>query len=350
MRNRRLLLILIGAVVIVGSFAIGIVLYNRARPTTEPGETGVATPQPALTYVVVSAQNIARGQRITEDAVYLQNWPTDAVPVGALTALSQAHNQIARVDIARGTPVVESMLTTQAGEVIGVGSEASMQIPEDRVAYAFPISRYTGVAWALRPGDRVDVLVSMLLVNLDEEFQTILPNSAACLTLEEGETCQSGLLGRTEILPNGMVVNVIPSEPQRPRLVTQMTVQDALVLRVGDWPMPDTAVPGQQTTTGTEGSAAQPAATEGQEGEAAPPLPTVLSVTIAVTPQEAAVLEYALLSNARVTLVLRSAASDGIANTSSVTLQYLMNQYGIETPPLLPYGITPPVTGFPSPE
>lgn len=350
MRNRRLLLILIGTVAVIGSLAIGIMLYKNSRTAPPQEGEAVTTPQPALTYIVLSAQNIARGQMITEDAVYLQNWPTDAVPVGALTALEQAYNHIARVDIARGTPVVESMLTTQAGEVIGIGSEASMQIPEGRVAYAFPISRYTGIAWALRPGDRVDVLVSMLLVNLDDEFQTILPNSAACLTLEEGETCQAGLLGRTEILPNGTVVNVIPSEPQRPRLVTQMTVQDALVLRVGDWPMPETVVP-SQTTAGTEGSAAQSTAgTEGQGGEAAPPTPTVLSVTIAVSPQEAAVLEYALLSNARVTLVLRSAASEGTVSTSPVTLQYLMTQYGIENPPLLPYGITPAVTSFPQPE
>ncbi len=342
MRNRRLLLILIGAVVVLGSLAVGIALIRRPAPSEGPAET---PPPPATSYVVMSAQNIARGQRITEDAVYLQNWPTDAMPVGALTSLEQAYNQIARVDIARGTPFVADMLTTQAGEVTGAGSEASMLIPEGRVAYAFPISRYTGVAWALRPGDRVDVLISLLLVDLDEEFQTILPNSAACMTVAEGETCQSGLMGRMEILPNGQVVNLIPSEPQRPRLVTQLTVQDALVLRVGDWPFPDTVVtsqPAETETTTTEQT--------GQEGEAAPPPPTVLSLTLAVSPQDAVALEYALLSNARVSVVLRSAASSGTVSTDPVTLPYLMTRYNIELPPLLPYGVTPPVTSFPSPQ
>jgi len=299
-----------------------------------------------MSPVVMAARSIPRGQRITEGAVYLQNWPTDAVPAGALTTLEQAYNQIARVDIAQGTLLVVDMLTTQAEEILGAGSEASMVIPEGRVAYALPISRYTGVAWALRPGDHVDVLISLLLVNLDEEFQSILPNRASCLTIVEGETCQLDQRGRLEVLPNGYVVNLTPSEPQRPRLVTQLAVQDAVVLRVGDWPFPDTIAtsqPGGMEATPTTGQT-------NQEGEATPPPPTILPLTLAVTPQDAAALEYALLSNARVSLVLRSAAGGGTVSTDPVTLQYLMSRYNIELPPLLPYGVTPPVTSFPPPQ
>ncbi len=342
MRNRRLSLVLLGAIVVIGSLAVGIVLFRTTRPQESPEQP--PTP-PAMSPVVMAAQNIPRGQRITEGAVYLQNWPTDSIPAGALTTLEQAYNQIARVDIARGTLLAVDMLTNQPGEVLGAGSEASMVIPEGRVAYALPISRYTGVAWALRPGDHVDVLISLLLVNLDEEFQTILPNRASCLTIVEGETCQLDQRGRLEVLPNGYVINLTPSEPQRPRLVTQLAVQDAVVLRVGDWPFPDTVAtsqPGGMETTTTGQT--------GQEGEATPPAPTILPLTLAVTPQDAIALEYALLSNARVSLVLRSAANGSFVSTDPVTLQYLMSRYNIELPPLLPYGVTPPVTSFPPPQ
>ena len=93
---------------------------------------------------------------------------------------------------------------------------AEQKIPPGKVAYALPVGRYSGVAWAIRPGDHVDVIISLLVVDLDEEFQTILPNNASCVQPPEGEGCQGGVLGRLEVLPNGWVVNLRPSEEQRP--------------------------------------------------------------------------------------------------------------------------------------
>jgi pilus assembly protein CpaB len=289
--------------------------------------------------VVVAAQDIPRGTRITQEsnAVIVQTWLEDSAPETGLDDPTQAYGRIARVEIVRGSPILERMLTDMPGEISATGSDAALQIPEGRVGYALPIARYSSVAWALQPGDHVDVLISLLMVDVDEEFQTILPNQAACATQAEG--CQDGTLGRLEALPNGWIVNVFPSEGQRPRLVTQLTVQDAVVLRVGDWDKEPEEQPQETPTAEGEG--------EGAEAEAGAVPRTsegVKPLTLVVTPQDAAVLKYAEEIGASIDLVLRSAQdSDQEVSTESITLRYLLERFNIEMPPKLPQRTEPPI-------
>jgi len=134
-------------------------------------------------------------------------------------------------------------------------------------------------------------------------------------------------------MPNGWLLNVVPAEEQRPRLVTQLAVQDALVLHVGEF------------ERGDQPEAAEQAAESAGEEEAAPPeLPKVEPVLLAVSRQDAMVLEYAQAVGARLNAVLRSAGDAQTASTESVTLQYLMDRFNIELPPKLPYGVAPPVS------
>ena len=334
MRGGRVLVI-VGLVLLVGAVAVGVILPRRQPPTPVP-EVEEGTPLPELptsmTEIVVAVQNIPRGMRITEDinAVALQSWPVDAVPEGAITDLEAAYGRTTRVGIVRGMPILENMLTEQPGDLEAMGSDAALQIPPGKVAYALPVARYSSVAWALQPGDHVDIVLSLLMVELDEEFQTILPNQMACISPPEGEGCVGGPMGRLEVLPNGWLVNVTASEDQRPRLVTQLTVQDAEVLHVGEWLV-----------------AEEPPAEEEQLEEEAQPAPPsraeVEPLTLIVTRQDAMVLDYALAAGARINLLLRSAGDTGLVTTDSVTLQYIMDRFSIELPPKLPYGVTPPL-------
>jgi pilus assembly protein CpaB len=288
----------------------------------------------------VAAQNINRGTRLNENeeapAVRIVQWPRDAVPDNAVRNLESTYGRIARVDIVRDMPVLEGMLTELPGEFGAQGSDAALHIPENKVAYAMPIARYSSVAWALQPGDHVDVILSLLMVDLDEEFQSALPNEYTCVSPAEGDECQSGMMGRMESLPNGWIVNTTPSEGQRPRLVSQLTIQNATVLQVGEWtqemapeptPMPEAAE-----------------STEDSEEAPPPPPPPVRPVTLAVSRQEAIALDYAQAIGARVNFVLRRADDESASTTESVTLRYLMDQYNIELPPKLPQGVTPPLS------
>jgi Flp pilus assembly protein CpaB len=344
MRGGRILLV-IGIVGVVLALIVGGILVIRnmmtpsAPPATDGEVEGTEEPPPIgeMREIVVAAQNIPRGFPITEEdlAVRLTLWPEDAIPTGALYELESVYGRIARVDIVLNMPVTEGMLTEDAGELGATGSDAALLIPSGRVGYAIAVAGNAGVAWALQPGDHVDVLISLLVTELDEEFQTELPNDANCISPTEEEGCSPGAYGRIEVLPNGWVVNLVPSGEQSPRLVTQMTVQNALVLRVGSWEEEKVEEPSVEE------------APEGEEVPATPPPPPLTRwVTLAVTPQEATVLKYAEETRASIDFVLRSADDHAASvqfNTTAVTLEYIFTQYGIETPPKLPYGVVPPV-------
>ncbi len=334
MRGGRMLVI-VGLLVLVGAAIIGGVIFLRSRlvEESEPVPEGTAVyviPEEEKIEIVVAAQEvIPQGARISEDAVKLVEWSKENAPEGHVTSIDRVRGRIALEDIPMDTPITENMLTERLPSLRG--SEAALLIPEGKVAYALPVARYSSVAWAIQPGDHVDVLISMLLLDIDEEFQTILPNQAACVEPPEGEGCESGTIGRLEVLANGWVVNVTPSEVQRPRLVTQMTVQNAVVLHVGDWAIKE------------EGAAAEePAAEEG--GVVEPERSRVEPLTLIVTPQDAMVLKYAEEVGASIDFVLRSSKDhEGSIDTEMVTLQYVFDRFTIELPPKLPYGTTPPV-------
>jgi len=186
-------------------------------------------------------------------------------------------------------------------------------------------------------------------VDVDEEFQSVEPSRAQCLSPSEDPACagMGGPMGRLEVMPNGWLVNLTPSESQRPRLVTQLTIQSALVLRVGDWPIegeePIILMP-EPTPTPTP-------VPEGEEGAVVPEVPEPLTplvapLTLAITRQDALVLDYAQLMGANITFVLRRTGDVNRVTTESVTLQYLMDRYNIELPPKLPYGADPRIIGL----
>lgn len=341
MRSGRMLVI-IGLIVLLGAVAVAaIFLVRRPSPAPVPGEgEAVATPLPeGVREIVVAAQNIPRGSRIGSDAVQIASWPETAVPEGTLTNVEDALGRVTRVEVLRGMPIIQNMLAEAIGDLAKIGSDAAVQVPSGKVAYALPVSRYSSVAWAIQPGDHVDAIISLLVLELDEEFQTALPNSFSCVQPPQGEECQGGVLGRFEVLPNGWVVNVTPGGEERPRLVTQLTVQDAVVLRVGDW------IGEVQPTPPPEEQVAE----EGQQQPVQPERAAVEPLTLIVTPQDAMVLKYAEEVGASIDLVLRSTAdADKVVTTDMVTLQYIFNRFKIELPPQLPYGVTPPLKSLPA--
>jgi Flp pilus assembly protein CpaB len=348
-------LIVVGVVILVVGAIIAVVLWRAggqqpppAATNTPPGP-GEATsvpfipPAEGMKTIVVAAQDIPRGTLITEynNAVKSTSWPETAVPDEVVTDLDDVYGTVARIDIVREMPILEGMVSAEAGDVAELGSDAALMIPPGRVAYAFSVGGNAAVAWAIEPGDHVDVLMSLLFIDIDEEFQTALPNWSAEVGGVERRTtdAQGNILvhpetevGRQEELPDGTVVLLVPGEgSQRPRMVTQLTVQDAIVLRVGTWreePAPAEEVPAE------EGAAPTPA-----------PSPEAQWLTVAVTPQDAAVLKYGEELGASMDLVLRSASDkDGaLVATEAVTLQYIFDRFDMEVPDRLPYGVSPGV-------
>jgi hypothetical protein len=181
---------------------------------------------------------------------------------------------------------------------------------------------------------------------VDTEFQSKLPNSVGGVTSTgssgEGQptflTVQvfpSGdrtVVGRTELDPLlNELIYVMPSEQQRPRVVTQILMQDATVLRYGEFSYEDLR---PEEPVPAEGEQA-----EGDVPVAPPEQKPPDIVTLIVTPQEAVALEHLRKSGVDITLVLRSSGDTDPIDTEAVTFQYMLETYNIPIPAKLPYGL-----------
>ncbi len=381
--NRSRLLI-IGALVLVAvGVVVALALVNSPAPAANNTSVDAGTPAvnnpppqnvaqsstalPTITpipfiEVVIAIQDIPRGTRVQANTVALVPWPEAAAPVNAYSNVEDVLGKIARTDIYREQIVLSNTLVDDFQSLSTIGSDAAAIIPPNRVAVAIPMDRITSVAYAIAPGDRVDIMVSMLFVDVDSNFQSLEPNAFNSYNIELGEsnpalpsfvpvsiatdgTAISGTFD-SRILPGGLTIPVIisPSESQRPRLTTQRTVQDALVIWVGDFPLDGRIFRPAPTPTPVQPTAT-PGGARGQENEPVPtqvpPRPDI--ITLAVSPQDAVVLTWLAEAGIPVTFALRSAATTTYPQTDPVTLDYIMTRFNIVVPEKFDYSIEPAI-------
>ncbi|MBE0691045.1 MAG: Flp pilus assembly protein CpaB [Anaerolineae bacterium] len=359
-RLRTILIILIVLIAIVAAVVFLLPnLTGGGQVATTPDADGtpapivnvaqtLPTPTPLqLTEIVIAVQELPRGIPIPPNAVALRPWPLESAPINGITNLEDVVGKIARTDIFREEPILSNMVVDDLTSLARVGSDAAAILPSGLVAISVPMDRLTSVAYGIQDGDRVDVIMSMLFVDVDEEFQTILPNRVT-LVSQDPETQEiqltTAIEGRLDPLGFGNAV-VGPSERQRPRLVTQRTIQDALVVHVGEFP-PDGRFIGVPSTPtpAPDGEGQGDAAAQGNA--TAMPTPTFARpniVTLGVTPQDAVVLTYTIEARLPLTFVLRSARDTSRVATDPVTLDYIMTEFNIQLPGRRPYSIEPAI-------
>ncbi len=327
--------------------------------------------QPAVDVVpvVIAQQDLPRGFEITEDfvsgpspAVGIAFWPVGSAPQNGFESVEDIVGAIVRSDIPRESPVLATQLVGDVIDLAEVGSDAALLLEPGLVAVSIPVdpSGVGQVAYALQHGDSVDVILSFLFIEVDETFQSRQPNRISVISRgESGELIFGGQLqGRPEPSTlSSLGVLVSPSEQQRPRLVTQRTVDNAFVLHVGYFPEDGEIVGGMTPTpfdTATPNPANEEAAANDQQARTRAEQATEFAqffatefrpviVTLGVEPQDALVLTWALDANIPITLALRSANDTGTPPTTAVTLQYLIENYSIPQPPILPFALEPAI-------
>ena len=131
-----------------------------------------------------------------------------------------------------------------------------------------------------------------------------------------------------------------PSENQRPRMVTQMIMQDIQVLHVGTFPLPGEAT---SDLLGTQSSGAPTATPQaGNQTQAIPSIVRPDTITVMVTPQDAVTLTYLIYSGAQINLTLRNPNDqESATQPDAAMLEYLLTQYNIPVPAKLPYALAP---------
>jgi len=351
-RRRGRIFVYLGLIILLALVLVWALFYRKQQqPQVSQLVLPTPTQQEELTDIVITTQKISRGGIITNDVVTTIKYPKkekDIVAGTFFTTVDEVVGRLMRIDIDARVPLTFGMVLPA-----GVGSEAAFRIPKGMVAITIPASTsLTNVSYALQPGDHINVMASMLFVDIDANFQSKLPNNTAAVTapVPGSPAAPAGLTvtfadsttpqGRAELDPTlNQPIYAIPSElQQRPRLVSQALIQDAIVLFVGDYQIPapvkPTPQPGIAPTPTPQG--AQPTAVP-----PAPPKPNM--ITIVVSPQDAVTLNYLVAAGARLTMTLRGAGDDQKNPTEAVTLQYLMDQYSIPLPAKLPYGLEPRV-------
>jgi Flp pilus assembly protein CpaB len=333
-RGSRILLFLV--VIIVILVAVTFLLWGRggislfAQPTA---------PAPSLVSIVIAGQPINRDDEIKQESLSTMQLPQTNVTEKMITNPQLVIGKFAVFPLAQGLPITTDMISDRPG-MNQPGSEAARIISPGLVAVSIPISRLGSMVYGIKDGDHVNVIATTLFVDVDATFQSSLPNYTAAVTgvgfvpdtlpkisAEIATGGPGSAQGRAELDPTlNQALYLVPSEKQRPRLVSQMILQNIQVLHVGDF-----ALSSQEPQQAQEG---QPTPTPA-------PVPVPDSITLIVSPQDAVALTYFMNSGTQFTLTLRAPDDTARVETEAATLPYLLSQYAIPLPAKLPYAMEP---------
>lgn len=191
-------IIFVGVMMGLVAAALVLLLVNQQSAVSATGPT----PEPLP--VVRAAQNIPKGEEIRLEAVQLVPVERgEPVPATAVRDPMAAVGMTAAVDIPQGTILQGEMyFDRDAAVALGMQGAADLFQP-GRLAMAVPVGDLARVAGAVRDGDRVNVIATFEMVEVERDAQIRKPLD------DTGD--------------------------QLPRLVTQTILQDVEVLRVGPW-------------------------------------------------------------------------------------------------------------------
>jgi pilus assembly protein CpaB len=156
-------------------FSAGIALALLAGLGTYAAVTSAQALSRATTTVVVARQEIAERTLFTGANVGTllgtADLPTDLVPQGALTQPTESVGKVTTTRLAPGEVVRGGPDRLASAE--GTTARPAAAIPRDKVALALSATDAISVAGAVQPGDRVDVLATLVRPNAEAITQAI---------------------------------------------------------------------------------------------------------------------------------------------------------------------------------
>ena len=130
-------------------------------------------PQTETIDIVITTQKVGRGGEFTAEVLTTIPYPRQEFVEGVFyTDINDVVGKWAKSDIEAHTPLTTDMVVASL-----TGSYAAFQVPKGMVAITIPIlDRLSYVGYAPEAGDHINLIVSLLMVDLDAEFQSKLPN------------------------------------------------------------------------------------------------------------------------------------------------------------------------------
>ena len=143
-RSRMFILAVVAFIVAIG---VTLATYRALRDRLQPTDD--------MTQIVVAAQGISLGARITEADLRMAPWPR-AVPLqGSFQKISDVAGRGAIVSMIPNEPLLDSKLAP-----VGSAGGVTAAIPDGMRAVGVKVNDVIGVAGFVLPGSRVDVILS----------------------------------------------------------------------------------------------------------------------------------------------------------------------------------------------
>ena len=155
--------------------------------------------------IIVAAQDINVGTRLTPEILKAIDWPSSSIPEGAFQDLQTLDNRVAKVNLQRGEPVLEAKLAPE-GTVGGL----SGVIADGKRAITVRVNDVVGVAGFALPGNLVDILVNIKDDNKNPISKIVLEQILVLAIAQD--------LGRDETKPkvvNAVTLEVTPEQAER---------------------------------------------------------------------------------------------------------------------------------------
>lgn len=138
--------------------AIGVVvLLSGGSDKSFPGDSG------ATVQVVVAGRAIASGTKVTPQMLTLKNVTEAEVLQGAFNNTDAVVNQVTTVPIVAGEQIITSKVTGSAQSIaeFGANPPLTLVVPEGMRGVSVEVSSLIGAGGLIRPGDFVDVILSV---------------------------------------------------------------------------------------------------------------------------------------------------------------------------------------------
>ena len=143
-----------------------------------------------LKPLVIVKQNIPARTIVSTAQLEVKDVPTQGYPQGGFSTLQSVAGSVSLLNLFPGDILVNTMLEPQNSSSGVSGGTTALTIPNGKRAVAIPVSLVSGVGNAIKPGDHVDVLVTMDIKNSAPDSQTVTVTSLAAqdvLVLSVGE-------------------------------------------------------------------------------------------------------------------------------------------------------------------
>lgn len=290
MKRSNRLIILVGVLLAVLAF-VGVVVFLNQGVTPSPEE------QVVTETVLVAVEEIDIGEEVTPDKAREEQIDPEAVQGTALRSTTQLIGQPSLVRIPAEAQI--------SAEAVGLTEQRlvdlSAQLEPGQKAIAFQVDRTTGLDFLVTAGDDIDIVLTQQISVLQETADSAANTDEAAPPRFEQVT---GL------------------ENQR---TVKAVLQDKRVLYVSD----TRATAPEMIDTDGDGVADTPAEET--------PIDSVI-IVFAGTLQDAELIKYAQNDFSEIgflTAVVRHAEDDEIEETTGLTIDQLVEQYGLRIPDIV---------------